>query len=143
MLGNTIARLGFESQVLGGMPEAMDRAALSVWRDKGGTVEIKNLSLEWGPARIQASGTAALDTTLQPEAALSASIAGYEETVDALVDAKLIAAQMADGVKLVLSMLARGARPGERPTINVPLSIQNRTLFVGPARLMRLPAVKW
>lgn len=143
VLGTTISRLGLETQVLGGLPQTMDRAALTRWRSQGGTLEIKNLAVQWGPARLEASGTAALDSALQPEAALTASIVGYDETVDALVAAKILREQMADGVKLVLSMLARGSRPGEKPVINVPLSLQDRTVFVGPARLLRLPAVKW
>lgn len=143
LLGRKMAYLEAELQVLGGLPLPLDRQKLSRWRKDGGTLEIKNLDFAWGPAKIKASGTLGLDDGLQPEISLIAAITGYQKTVDALVAAGIVQKRVARGVKLVLDMMARRSRPSEEPTVNVPLSVQNRVVYVGPARLLRLPLLRW
>ncbi len=142
-LGRKMTRLEAEIQVIGDLPLPMERPALSRWRRDGGILEIKNLDFAWGPAKFKASGTLGLDDRLQPEASLVTAITGYQKTVDALVAAGVVRENIARGVKLVLDMMARRARPGEDPTVRVPLSIQNRVVYVGPARLTRLPLLRW
>ncbi len=143
LLGRKMAHLEAEIQVLGDLPMPMDRPGLSRWRRDGGTLEIKNLDLAWGPAKVKASGTLGLDDALQPEVSLVTAITGYQKTVDALVAAGIVRERVARGVKLVLDMMARRSRPGQEATVRVPVSIQNRVIYVGPARLARLPLLRW
>jgi hypothetical protein len=143
LLGRKMARLEAEIQVLGDLPVPVERQRLTRWRRDGGTLEIKNLDLAWGPAKIKATGTLGLDEGLQPEASLAASLTGHQKTVDALVAAGLVRKRVARGVKLVLDMMARRSRPDQESTVRVPVSIQNRVIYVGPARLARLPLLRW
>jgi hypothetical protein len=39
--------------------------------------------------------------------------------------------------------MARRSSPGTEAVIRLPLSVQNRVIYVGPARLARLPPVRW
>lgn len=142
-LGPKLAKLATEIQVLGDVPVPVDRRNIARFREAGGSVEVKSLALEWGPARIDGSGTLTLDAGLQPEASFAARMTGFEETADALVAAGLIRAQEAQGVKLLLSLMARRSDPGRGAEIRVPITIQDRTVYVGPARLARLPQIRW
>jgi hypothetical protein len=142
-LGPRIESLKSEIRVLAGLPFPVERPALARWRADGGSIEVKDFALDWGPAKIESSGTATLDSDLQPEASFSAQMTGFEETLDALVAAGLVQAREVQGVKLVLSLMARRSEPGQGARIQVPLSIQDRTVYVGPARLTRLPQVRW
>lgn len=142
-LGPKLNKLSAEVQVLGLLPVPVDRRNIARFREAGGSVEVRSLALQWGPARIDGSGTMTLDQGLQPEASFAARMTGFEETADALVTAGLIRPQEAQGVKLLLSLMARRSDPGRGAEIRVPITIQDRTIYVGPARLARLPQVRW
>jgi hypothetical protein len=143
LLGRKLKHFAAEIQVLGDLPLPPERPRLSRWRKDGGVLEIKKLDLAWGPAKLSGNGTMGLDEALQPEASLAARITGHQKTVDALVAAGVVQERVARGVKLVLDMMARRSSPGTEAVIRLPLSIQNRVIYVGPARLARLPPVRW
>jgi hypothetical protein len=142
-LAPKLTRLATEVQVLADLPLPVDRTHMARWHEAGGSLEVKSLGLDWGPVRIDGSGTMTLDKDLQPEASFAARITGFEETADALVAAGLIRPQEAQGVKLLLSLMARRSDPGRGAEIRVPLTIQERAIYVGPARLVRLPKIRW
>lgn len=142
-LAPKLTRLTTEIQILSNLPVPVGRRSLARWREEGGSLEVKNLALEWGPVKIDGSGTLTLDKGLQPEASFAARITGFEETADALVAAGLIRAQEAQGIKLLLSLMARRTSPGKGAEIRVPITIQDRAIFVGPARLTRMPQIRW
>lgn len=142
-LGPKLDHLSAEIQVMGEPPFPVDRRALARWREAGGSIELKSLALQWGPAKMDGSGTLTLDAALQPEASFAARMTGFEETADALVNAGLIREQDAQGVKLLLSLMARRSDPGRGAEIRVPITIQERVIYVGPARLTRLPQIRW
>jgi len=122
----------------GSPPEALAR-----WRDDGGTVEIQRLALGWGPLSVTADGTLALDEGLQPQAALSAHVTGYGETVDALLRAGMVKPRAAFIAKLALGAMAKTPANGGPPEIAVPVTIQDGKLYVGPAALLVMPRIDW
>ncbi|MGE0651250.1 MAG: DUF2125 domain-containing protein [Alphaproteobacteria bacterium] len=142
-LAPKLTKLATEIQILADLPVPVDRRNIARFREAGGSVEVKNLALQWGPTTIDGSGTVTLDSGLQPEASFAARITGFEETADALVAAGLIRQQEAQGVKLLLSLMARRSDPGRGAEIRVPITIQDRAIFVGPARLARMPQIRW
>jgi len=143
LLGRKLQRFQLEAQVLGDTPLPLERPRLARWRRDGGVLEIKNIDIAWGPAKLSGNGTLSLDDGLQPEASLAARITGHQKTVDALVAAGMVRENVARGVKLVLDMMARRTNPGSEAVIQLPLSIQSRVIYVGPARLARLPQIRW
>ena len=60
--------------VRGTIPNGRLPEALAAWRDAGGTIEVDNLRLRWGPIDAMASGTMALDEELQPIGAFTGGI---------------------------------------------------------------------
>lgn len=143
VLGRKLERFQMDAQVLGDTPLPLERPRLARWRRDGGVLEIKNINVAWGPAKLSGNGTVSLDDALQPEASLAARITGHDKTVDALVAAGMVRENVARGVKLVLDMMARRTSPGSESVIQLPLSVQGRVVYVGPARLARLPQIRW
>jgi hypothetical protein len=141
-LGNTIDHLAVAAAVKGSIASGPHRAALAAWRDDGGTLEIESLDLDWGDLAFAAKGTLALDAALQPVGALTATIRGYNEIVDALVASDGMRPGDAALAKLALGILAKQRADGTYE-IAAPLTLQNGYAYLGPARLARLPAFTW
>jgi hypothetical protein len=118
-------------------------SALSVWREGGGTVEVREVYLDWPPLTVSGSGTLALDDQLQPIGAMTAKFTGFFETVDALSARGLVRTSDASMARIVLGILARTPQGGGPAEINLAVTAQNRKLYTGPLPLMTLPDVAW
>lgn len=117
--------------------------ALGAWRDDGGTVEIDRLTLDWRPLSLTAEGTLALDAEMQPMMAMTASIRGFLELVDALTRQGMVKAKDAQTAKLVLGLMAKAPPEGGPPALQVPVTVQEGKLSVGPAVLGKVPPIPW
>jgi hypothetical protein len=142
-LGERVARLQAEADLMGALRGAFAADALAVWRDEGGTVELRRLETEYGPLTLAAEGTLALDRDMQPIGAFTARIEGFFETIDALRRRHLVRDRDAVTAKLVLGILAKRPPGGGAAVLSLPLTIQERTLFAGPVPLATLPTVAW
>lgn len=142
-LGSDVGRVRLQAKLLGKLPVDGGLADLVRWRDSGGTIEVDSLETRYGPLILLANGTLSLDAAMQPVAALTAKIQGFFQAVDALRTQRLIRSRDAAMAKIVLGALARRPRTGGAPTISLPLSIQERTLFAGPVTLFRIPEIIW
>jgi hypothetical protein len=143
-LGPRIADLTVKGALDGPVPHARalaERAA--AWRDGGGTLEIQQLALNWGPLNLNASATLALDEQLQPMGAGNAHVVGYAETLDALAAHNVVSKSAATAAKAVLSLLAHSPDDGGPPDVDVPLTLQYRTLSMRQVPLVRLPELDW
>ncbi len=118
-----------------------ERAA--AWRDGGGSLEVRHLALVWGPLDLTGSATLALDEQLQPMGAASARVVGYAETLDSLAAHAAISRSAATAAKAVLSLLANSPDDGSPPDVEVPLTLQYRTLSMRQVPLVRLPEIEW
>lgn len=143
VLGPRIAAASFDGRVLGRLAPAPPLAALRAWRDAGGTVEIDRAALRWEPLDLAAHGTLALDSKLQPTAALTATLRGFFQTVDALNRAQMIRTRDASMAKLILGALAKVPPEGGPPVLTVPLTVQGGMLSAGPSQLMPVPPIVW
>ena len=116
---------------------------LEAWRAGGGTLEMRRVLLEWPPLTIEAGGTVALDETLQPIAAFSSRITGFNEGLRALEANGAIKQGQAASAQVILGLLAKTPPGGNAPELQVPLSVQDQRLTVGPFEVMDVPAVRW
>lgn len=125
------------------LPEGINTGSLRKWTGDGGAVDIKQLEVRHGVLGMAGEGTMALDGDLQPIGAFTAQISGFNEAVDALV--AIGAAREQDGAlaKVVLGVLAKSPPGGGPKIVSLPLSLQDRTLSVGPIRLIRLRPIAW
>ncbi|WP_426954490.1 DUF2125 domain-containing protein [Muricoccus radiodurans] len=143
-LGRSIQEAALEANLTGPLPAGRSPTnRAEAWRDAGGTLEIRRLDLRWGPANAQAAATVALDDALQPMGAGTLKLAGAEAVVDALANAGLIPARSAALARRVVGMLARPPAEGEPPQLEVPLTLEDRSLSVARIPVARLPALTW
>jgi hypothetical protein len=142
-LGSYLAVVECESSLMGAIPPGPPEQAARAWREEGGTIEVHRLHLEWGPLEIEAGGTLALDSNLQPIGALSAIVRGYSETIEALVAGGMVQPADGDTAKQVLSLLARQPKHGGPPELTVPVTLQNGWIYVGPVALARVQPISW
>ena len=136
-------RVRAQAALTGNIPEGAVPVALAGWRDGGGTVELETLHIQAGSLMLDATGTLALDRDMRPIGAFTARLHGYGEVLDALVAAGAANATHAATAKIVLDLLATPADDGGPPILEVPISLQDGRLFVGPVSLLRIPPVRW
>jgi len=97
----------------------------------------------WGPFGLTSSATLALDDQLQPMGSGSGRLAGYAETLDRLAAGGILTKSAATAAKAVLSLMA-GTGDGDVPSeVDVPLTLQYRTLSMRQVPLARLPELDW
>ena len=143
-LGSTVARLDFDGTISGPLSAAQTPVAwATAWRDAGGSIQVQNLVLNWGPLSVTASATLALDDQLQPMGAGTSRVAGYAATLDVLAGSGALSRSAATTAKAVLSLLAGAPNEGEPDEVEVPLTLQYRTLTMRQVPLLRLPEIDW
>lgn len=140
--GNQISKVSLQTRLMGSLGEGAPAHILGQWRDDGGTLEIDKLTLDWPPLSLEGTGTAALDSHLQPMVSSNCTIAGLAPALDQLAERRVLGRQDAAIAKLVLGALAKKGADG-RPVVSLPLTIQNRVLTIGPLALLTLPEIAW
>jgi hypothetical protein len=141
-LGDKIDELDFGATVKGAMPSGKLPDALAAWRDAGGKIELDNLRLNWGGLDATAAGTIALDPELQPTGVFSGAIQGYDQILSALVQNGEMRASDASLARIALAFLAKTGPEG-KPEIRTAFTIQSGQMFLGPAKLGRVPRIAW
>ena len=142
-LGNRIDAIALKASLMGHIPKGRLPDTLAAWRDSGGTLEVHQLAITYGPLSGRVTGTVALDAALQPIGALTAKLGGFFEAVDWLREAGLVGARQAVMAKIVLGVFAKRPPGGGAATLNAPLTVQDRRLYVGPVDLAEVPAIRW
>ena len=140
-LGGAIQRVGLHLQLMGKPPVAWDAAGIRAWRDAGGTVNLPDIALQWGQLDLSGNGTLALDADAQPEGAFTAHLTGFEQALDSLAAAGWIKMSAASIAKLAMGIAAHPG-PDGRPQVDAPVTIQNRHISLGPAKLGQVPELK-
>ncbi|MGB0571411.1 MAG: DUF2125 domain-containing protein [Alphaproteobacteria bacterium] len=143
-LGRNLDQLAGQFSVRGLLnPTDLSPDVLARWRDAGGTLELTDFSLAWGPLQITGEGALAVDDALQPIGAFTAQIAGLDRVVSLLEKTGQMRPQQATIARIALAVLTRAPANGGAPQARVPVSIQDRQLSIGPIPLLRLPTVHW
>ena len=143
-LGSNISSLSAEGTMHGPLPGRQDITRWAeAWRHGGGSLEISHLAMGWGPLGLTSSATLALDDQLQPMGSGNGRIVGYAETLDKLAAAGMLTKSAATAVKAVLSLMAATRDTDEPSSVDVPLTLQYRTLSMRQVPLLRLPEVDW
>lgn len=140
---STIRTARLEADLVGAVTPGRLQEALEIWRRGGGTLEVRRILLDWPPLSLDADGTVALDEDLQPIAAFSTRITGFSDTLSALETMGAIPRGQASSAQMVLNLLAKTPRGSDRPELQVPLSVQDQRLSVGPFEVMDVPIVRW
>lgn len=169
-LGTRIERLDLDARLMGSLGAPPWPQALNRWREEGGTVEVTRLGLAYGPLNLTGDGTLALDVSGEVEGAFSITARGLAATLSKLAEQGIIDARIAAAARMLLRSSRRSGNGGksgpgsdngagagagaggagsaagageEETALSVPVSIQERTVFLGPLPIARLPAPPW
>ncbi|HYZ21391.1 MAG TPA: DUF2125 domain-containing protein [Rhodopila sp.] len=147
-LGQAVAVLQMQGVVHGPLPAAGPVTPAitpwaETWRNNGGSVEISHFVADWGPLALTGSATLALDEQLQPMGTGTAHLVGYAEALDRFAAAGLMTRSAATAAKAVLSLMAGVGEGDVPPAVDVPLTLQYRTLSMRQVPLVRFPELDW
>jgi hypothetical protein len=148
-LGPTVSSLSVDGALSGPLPSAGEITGLAeAWRDGGGSLKVSHLALGWGSLGLTASATLALDDQLQPMGSGSGRLVGYAETLDRFAASGVLSRSASIAAKAVLSLMAGTGMSGTgdteaAPVVEVPLTLQYRTLSMRQVPLVRLPELDW
>ncbi len=143
-LGTNISSLSLDGVLNGPLPSARNATAWAeAWRDGGGSLAVTHLALGWGPLGLTSSATLALDDQLQPMGSGNGRVVGYAPTLDRLAAAGMLTKSAATAAKAVLTLMAGTTDADEPSAVDVPLTLQYRTLSMRQVPLVRLPELDW
>jgi len=143
-LGHQIASLATDAVLGGPLPAkgGLNERAVT-WRDDGGVLHVNALRVVWGALHLRAEAELQLDADLQPAGSGSATMVGYTATANALAARGVMTQGAATAAKALLSLMAHTPADGGPSEVEVPLSLQHRTLSMRQVPLVRLPALDW
>ena len=143
-IGQDITAIVLEGVLNGPMTNEPGLAAQArFWRDGGGSLDVSRLTIDWGATRLDATATLALDDDLQPMGAGTGKLVGYGVALDALAANGVFGHAAVQAAKAMLSLLASTSAEGKPEVVDVPLSLQFRTLSVHQVPLVRFPELEW
>lgn len=141
-LGSIIDNLILEGFVLKPSVPLLDWADfLNAWREEEGALEITLLNMVWGPMSLSLNGTLSVDQDLRPMGSMTTSLAGYAQTLDALVQKGVMKKREAKIGKIALDILARQENDQPSTIVSLPVTAQDGKLTVGPLVFMPVPSV--
>lgn len=142
--GADVKMLDTRLELVGALPpNNLTAPELRQWTKDGGAVEVRSLRVIHGVLGLSGDGTMALDGRLQPIGAFSARVSGYDAALDQLTQAGLVKSSDGNIAKMILGALGKVPAGGGPKQIDVPISMQDQRLSVGPIPLMRIPAILW
>jgi hypothetical protein len=119
-------------------------ARAEAWREAGGTLELRSMALRWGPVGAEVQATLTLDEALQPMGAGTVRVSGVGPAIEALAAEGVLTPRGAATARTVLALLARTPAEGGPSRVELPISLEGRTLSLGGRlQLMRLPPLAW
>ncbi|WP_422364911.1 DUF2125 domain-containing protein [Pelagibius sp.] len=140
-LGNSLARLSFDSTVIGGIPRGKPAVALPLWRDAGGLWRFRRLAANWGPLDLQATGRLALDRVLRPAGQFDTRLKGAEAIIDRLIESGDIKPEAAFAARLAVAALGRRDATSDATVLEAPITLRDGLLYLGPVPLFPIAPV--
>lgn len=132
ILGEKAENIKFEAFLHANEQPDYTRSGLSKWRNDGGTISIQSFDYGTAEAGINLSGDVTLDENFKPLGAFDAKVSGIENLIRAYSENE----DIDPNTRLLLQSVAQGNdMPGE---MELPISMQNGQLYLGPIMLMEL-----
>ncbi|HUX79757.1 MAG TPA: DUF2125 domain-containing protein [Alphaproteobacteria bacterium] len=132
--------LKFEGTLAGYQPTVFPKT-LAEWRDGGGVIDVNSLKLSWPPLTFDANGTLTLDNNMYPLGAFSSRVIGYQDALADLVKLGWVKKKNASAVSFALDLFSIPDETGTKQ-LTIPITLQNKTLSVGPAPLLKLQPIE-
>lgn len=139
----SLDRLLIETVIPASLPYDLTREDMTAWRDAGNVLTLEKIELQKNTLALEGSGTLMLDGNLQPSGAFEAHVTGHMDFLIWLQQNGHVETREAMLATAVLSGLSKTDPESSKNYMDVALTLQNQTLFVGPLPLVELPPVVW
>ena len=140
VFGPSIAVLSAAGRVseVGGLANAGIGTMVRQWHDRGGSLDLRDFALRWGPLDVSGHAILALDDQLQPQGDGTAAVAGFAEAIAQLAEAGRIPRHVAMFASGALALVSGGAASAE-----VPFQLRSGRLSVRQIPLLNVPDLAW
>jgi len=122
------------------LPKGTGSRDAAQWRDGGGRLDIRDLTVNWGPLDVTGKGKVSLDEKLRPVGRLITALRGYGDTLRAFSDKGGLSKGQATAAIFALNILARDEANGGR-VVDTELVVRDGILRLGPVALLTLPSL--
>ena len=136
-----LERLVLEAKLLGPVPTRWEPSSLHSWRTEGGVLHLQRLHFSWSGVDLELSGTLALDHLLRPIATGTATVEGYGEALSAMNKSGLIGEPVTIAATHALDLLSTTSHETGQRVVQVPITIQDGILSLGPVALLHVGAL--
>ncbi len=130
-----------EGVVRGIIPNTDPRLALTLWREAGGALDLKRIEMEWAPLGLTASGELSLDPQFRPQGLLRARVAGLGELIARLGELGQLSKDQVTLTQAAIAAFSSQRDARGRAAVDLPISLREGYLFLGPLRLARISPV--
>lgn len=120
-----------------------NHAALKQWQEKIGSMTIESLNIIKDNTRLSSQGVIGLDQNLQPEMSLQNAVEGYDSFITTLTQNGYIEPLPAALALSALNGMTQTNPKTGRKYALVNTKIQDRVLFIGPIRAVKIPMINW
>ncbi|MBR0649157.1 DUF2125 domain-containing protein [Roseomonas terrae] len=144
--GRQIAHASIDARLTGLPPPPVPlspRDMAQAWRAGGGALDLRELSLRWGPLAGTLRAVLRLDAALQPAGSGDLVLEQPAAAVAALAGAGMIESGTATAAQAVLGMMARPPADGGTPRVDVPFGVEGGVVTVARFPLLRLRPLVW
>jgi len=141
LLGDEVARLSFDSTIVGGIPPGKPEVALPAWRERGGRWRFHRLAVQWGPLEMQSSGRLELDEAMRPAGELDTELKGAERIIDRLIQTEKIKPEAALIARMALATMGRHDTVTGETVLEAPVSLRQGMLYLGPIPIVPIAPV--
>ncbi|MCB9991681.1 MAG: DUF2125 domain-containing protein [Rhodospirillales bacterium] len=138
----SLSRLVVDAIIPEYLPATITHEDLTQWRDAGNKIVINQFEAQKESLTISGSGNLELDDLLQPTGAFNAKTTGHMDFMIWLQQHGYIKTREAMLASTIMTGLSKTSEEGET-YMEAILTLQNRTLFVGPLKVAQLPMLVW
>jgi hypothetical protein len=129
--------VSLDAQLSGFEPKGAFPTTLAQWRDGGGVLDVSALKLSWATIIAEGEGTLTIDKDMYPLGSFSSRIEGYNEALTYMVNLGWVKQKNATAAAFVMDLLSTPTDGGTK-RLTIPITLQNKRLSVGPARILKL-----
>ncbi|MDP9196363.1 MAG: DUF2125 domain-containing protein [Pseudomonadota bacterium] len=126
----TLDSIRTSARLTGDMPAGPDAGSWQQWRDRGGALEVDELTLSAAPFSATLTGTATLDARMRPLGAFTVDARGLDPLVNSMATGEGQLPQYALLIRLALLALPKAADANGQQIVRIPVTAQDGKLSV-------------
>lgn len=138
IFGKKADEVTIDLQLHGEAMPTYSKEGLTEWRDKGGTLAVKNFEITSGKMNIDLNGEVALDSHMKPLGTFAAKVHGIDHMVKILSGHSAFQQEPGSMILQELDRMNKQEDKGGKKVLDLAISLQGGLLFLGPIPVYEL-----